>query len=611
MSASFLRRLLCTAAIAGGLLVLGGGAANATEIVPSADAVLIQTQDATNTNTTDQTAETNAETNQYNVNAPIAILSPGANSGDVDQSNTAETSATAGNTNTTDQSVTQDQTGTASGGCGSCGGGSVSQDQSGDNSNDTTQDSEANATTNQYNVNAPISIQSPGANGSSCDPCGGSGGDVNQSNDADTSAWAGNSNETTQTVDQSQDATVAGSGFCGCEAPSIQQSQTGTNDNSTAQTATANAETNQYNVNAPIAILSPGANNGDVDQSNQADTDATAYNGNSTDQSIWQDQDAAVRGDGCGTCHGGGGSISQDQTGENTNDTYQDATANASTYQTNWNTPIAILSPGANGGDVNQSNDASTTAWAGNSNETDQSIDQAQHAVIGGGCQKCGGGGGSITQTQDATNDNSTDQDATANASTEQRNVNVPIAILSPSCGCHGGGGDVNQSNDATTTAWAGNSNSTSQSVNQDQEGRISGHGCGGCQPQPCDCEPNPCHNTCEPNPCHDKCNPNPCHDKCNPNPCDDWCEPHQCGCAHGSIDQSQTGSNTNDTHQNAEANANTNQTNENEPYSYVSPGANGGDVTQSNDATTTAWAGNWNDTLQSVDQQQFAAMRR
>jgi hypothetical protein len=600
MSASFLRRLLCTAALAGGLLVLGGGAANAWE--PSPDgATITQTQDATNTNTTDQTATANAETTQVNVNAPIAILSPGANNGDVDQSNTADTNATAGNSNTTDQSTTQDQDATTSSGCGSCGGGSVSQDQSGENTNDTYQDAEANATTNQYNVNAPISVLSPGANGSSCsNSCGGSGGDVNQSNDANTSAWAGNSNQTTQTVDQSQDATAAGSGFCGCESPSIEQSQTGTNDNKTDQNATANAETTQVNVNAPIAILSPGANNGDVNQSNQADTDATAYNGNSTDQSIWQDQDAVVRGDGCGTCHDGGGSISQDQTGENTNDTYQDATANASTEQKNFNVPVAILSPGANGGDVNQSNDATTTAWAGNSNETDQSIDQGQHAVIGGcGC----GGAGSITQSQDGTNDNSTDQDATANATTEQKNYNVPIAILSPACGCHGGG-DVNQSNDATTTSWAGNSNSTSQSVNQDQDGVVRGaHGCGGCQPHPCECEPDPCHNECEPDPCHSECEPNPCHSEC---------EPHPCGCPHaGSIDQSQRGSNTNDTHQNAEANAHTYQKNENKPFSFLSPGANGGDVTQSNDATTTAWAGNWNDTLQSVDQRQFAAMRR
>src|SRR5919109_1909016 len=616
MSASFLRRLLCTAALAGGLLVLGGGAANASDIVPDGDAILTQTQDATNTNTTDQDATPNAEPTQFNVNTPIAILSPGANSGDVNQSNTADTSATAVNGNTTDQSVTQDQDGATSGGCGSCGDGSVSQDQSGENSNHTDQDAEANAETNQYNVNAPISILSPGANGSSCDPCGGSGGDVNQSNDADTSAWAGNSNETTQTVDQSQDGTVAGSGFCGCEAPSIEQSQTGTNDNSTDQDATANAETTQVNVNAPVAILSPGANSGDVTQSNQADTNATAYNGNTTDQSVGQVQHAAVRGDGCGTCNAGGGSISQDQSGENTNDTDQDATANASTEQKNWNTPIAILSPGANSGDVNQSNDATTTAWAGNSNETDQSIDQAQDAVlVGCGCF----GGGSISQAQDATNDNRTDQDAAANATTEQKNVNAPIAILSPSCGCGGGGGDVNQSNTATTNAWAGNWNSTSQSVNQEQAGRVSGHdGCGGCQPNPCDCdphpcdcEPSPCLDRCEPSPCEDTCEPDPCHDTCVPSRCQDTCDPRPCGCLHdGSIDQSQAGSNTNDTRQNAEANAHASQKNENEPFSFLIPGASGGGVTQSNDATTNAWAGNWNATDQAVDQRQFAALR-
>jgi hypothetical protein len=356
-------------------------------------------------------------------------------------------------------------------------------------------------------------------------------------------------------------------------------------------------------VNAPIAILSPGANNGDVTQSNQADTDATAYNGNETDQSIWQDQDAAVGDDGCGTCHSGGGSISQDQTGENTNSTYQDADADATTEQKNVNVPIAILSPGANGGDVNQSNEADTTATAWNQNETDQSIWQDQDAVIDGACG-CSGGG-SIVQSQDATNSNETDQDADADATTEQKNVNVPIAILSPShsCGC-GSGGDVNQSNNATTTAWAGNSNETDQSVKQDQDGRISGgHGCGGCQPHPCDCEPNPCSHECEPNPCSHECEPNPCSHECEPRPC---------GCPHdGSIDQSQYGKNDNDTDQDADADATTEQKNENKPFSFLSPGSGGGDVNQSNDATTTALAGNWNDTYQSVDQNQLAVLRR
>jgi hypothetical protein len=140
----------------------------------------------------------------------------------------------------------------------------------------------------------------------------------------------------------------------------------------------------------------------------------------------------------------------------------------------------------------------------------------------------------------------------TAAAATDAVRDTAGAAMDSPgangsSCGsCGGSGGNVNQSNDADTTAWAGNSNCTSQSVKQDQDGRIRGHGCGGCQPHPYDCEPNPC-----------------------------------------------------DREPNASA------------FASLSPGTGGGDVTRSSDATTTALAGNWNDTAQSVDQTQFAAQRR
>jgi len=103
-----------------------------------------------------------------------------------------------------------------------------------------------------------------------------------------------------------------------------------------------------------------------------------------------------------------GGVLQQTQHGSNTNSTDQDASADASTKQWNVNAPIAILSPGANGGDVRQSNDATTTAWAGNANATDQGVSQSQEAKPGGsGCHTCGGGG---DQSQDASNDNETNQ---------------------------------------------------------------------------------------------------------------------------------------------------------------------------------------------------------
>jgi hypothetical protein len=236
-----------------------------------------------------------------------------------------------------------------------------------------------------------------------------------------------------------------------------------------------------------------------VTQSNTADTDATATNDNSTYQSVDQDQDALILGG-----HGAG-SITQTQDGSNDNSTTQDATAKAETTQVNVNAPIAILSPGANSGDVEQTNHADTDAKAENDNRTYQQVDQDQRAVVfpaphdtckcqpspctcdghGGwtkgdehpgwsgwwkghcGCDR----GGSITQDQDASNANSTDQKAEAKAATEQKNLNLPISFLSPT---HGGG-DVTQANDASTTSYAGNDNRTGQKVEQDQFALLKG----------------------------------------------------------------------------------------------------------------------------------------
>jgi hypothetical protein len=170
--------------------------------------------------------------------------------------------------------------------------------------------------------------------------------------------------------------------------------------------------------------------------------------------------------------------------------TYQDATSDASTNQYNVNAPIAILSPGSNNGDVSQSNDATTIAWASNANSTDQGIHQRQGARSkGSSCcwhprshRNCTcppanhGKTGGTDQSQEASNSNETNQNADANAETNQTNWNTPVSILSPSggCGCghHGGGGDVDQSNSAFTGAFATNWNETDQGIWQDQVGR-------------------------------------------------------------------------------------------------------------------------------------------
>ena len=136
------------------------------------------------------------------------------------------------------------------------------------------------------------------------------------------------------------------------------------------------------------------------------------------------------------------------------------------------------MSPNANGGDVSQSNDATTAAGAYNQNDTQQSVEQEQGADAkgshpsgskdGGNEDGCGCGGTShadVDQSQTGDNSNDTTQDASANAETNQHNLNQPFSLLS-----HGSGGDVHQSNDATTVAGAGNVNLTDQAIGQVQE---------------------------------------------------------------------------------------------------------------------------------------------
>jgi hypothetical protein len=80
-----------------------------------------QTQTATNSNETNQTANSTATSEQTNVNAPVSILSEGSNNGDVNQSNEGDTSSSAQNNNGTEQSNQQSQEGSAGGGKGDCG----------------------------------------------------------------------------------------------------------------------------------------------------------------------------------------------------------------------------------------------------------------------------------------------------------------------------------------------------------------------------------------------------------------------------------------------------------------------------------------------------------
>ncbi len=391
----WLKRALTTAALASGAMIATAGMASASSESPlpvDPEAIISLTQEATNTNETNQTAEPSAETNQVNVYAPIAVLSTGSNNGKVDQSNEADTKVVAVNENGTEQSIDQDQTaGDDRDSCGKCGSESGgSQTQTAENNNTTNQNAEPSAETNQVNVYAPVAVLSKDSNN----------GKVDQSNEAETTVVGVNQNGTEQSIDQDQTAgdDFGGCGKCGSEGDGYLE-QYAENNNTTNQNATPSATTNQSNEIgsdkgqswAPKEWKSDDSHreNGGAEQANEAETTVVAVNENGTEQSIDQDQTAGDDRDSCGKCGSESGG-SQTQTAENNNTTNQDATPSATTNQSNQTGSDQAQAPNPtwNKGyesererdGAEQSNEAETTVLAVNENGTEQSIDQDQTA---------------------------------------------------------------------------------------------------------------------------------------------------------------------------------------------------------------------------------------
>jgi len=339
----WLKRALATAALASGAMIATAGMASASSESPlpvDPEAIISLTQEATNTNETNQNAEPSAETNQVNVYAPIAVLSKDSNNGKVDQSNEAETTVVAVNKNGTEQSIDQDQTASDDrGGCGKCGSeGETSQSQTAENNNTTNQNAEPSATTNQSNEIGSDRGQ-PGASKEwKGDGSHRENGGAEQSNEADTTVVAINENGTEQSIDQDQTAQDKddrdhkdkddrdhkdkddrdhkdkddrdhkdkddrdhkdkdgrghkdkdGRGHKGkdclgadCDRCVRTQSQTAGNNNTSNQNAAPGAQTYQSNTS------DRGQN--DLDQSNEAGTEALAANRNGAGQSIGQSQ---------------------------------------------------------------------------------------------------------------------------------------------------------------------------------------------------------------------------------------------------------------------------------------------------------------------------------
>jgi hypothetical protein len=365
-----------------------------------------------------------AQKGASNVNTPTHVLAPG-DAGTVSQSNTASSDAAAGNTNTADQSADQDPAGGDS-----CCGGSGSQivGQSADNQ----QDAAALAATDQENPsnqNVSVRVLSPGDDGS-----------VSQSNEATSNATAANENTTKQDADQSQSG-----GSCKCGSAGDQVIGQSADSSQDAEAAAITAQKDPSNKNISVRVLSPG-DNGDVSQSNVASSDASAGNTNKTNQ----DADQSQSGGSCKCGSDGTQLIGQSA------DSQQNAAAVSATSQenpSNKNVSVRVLSPGDDGS-VSQSNEASSSATAANENTTKQDADQ--DPTGGSGFQAIG---------QSASND----QNAFALGLTFQKgasNENDSVRVLSP-----GDSGDVSQSNVASSNAAAGNTNKTDQDADQSQSG--------------------------------------------------------------------------------------------------------------------------------------------
>ena len=269
------------------------------------------------------------------------------------------------------------------------------------------------------NQNISVRVLSPGNDGA-----------VSQSNEAESSATAANTGTTTQNATQAQ------SPGCGCAAT------TGLASGKLDDVLSGAMQAAGTDAAAP-ATAAPAPSTGSSTQSNEASSSGTAANTAPTTQAASQS--------GAGT--GGVQSSQQDAT---TDQTAQAASSATQIAPSNSNISVRVLSPG-NDGAVSQSNEASSTADATNSAPTTQSSSQT------------GTGSGVQSSTQNA----DTSQKSVALSSATQvhpENSNVSVRVLSP-----GNGGSVSQSNEAESSANAQNSAPVTQTANQTELGTTCG----------------------------------------------------------------------------------------------------------------------------------------
>ncbi len=335
------------------------------------------------------------------VSAPLNLDLPllsGGNNGPVNQESTSTSTSTSKNAEVS-QVVNQNGSGNASN----------TADQSSTN-NQVAPIAISGSISAPINLNLPIGLLSPGANE----------GSVTQRSNSEASSRAVNA-EQDQRIDQ------RGSGNADNDAQQIAVN------NQLLPIALGLGISAPININAPIAVLSPNANQGNVNQRTDSDAHAEALN-NETEQEIRQ--------------NGGGNSSNSASQNAISNQLLPIAAGLAAAVPVNVNAPIAILSPGANSGDVDQMADADVYSDALN-NDTNQSINQQ------------GSGNGSNTAGQNASNTQILPIALGAGVGLPV-NARAPIAVLAPGSN----DGDVRQKAEGDPTVVATN-NRTNQDVQQ------------------------------------------------------------------------------------------------------------------------------------------------
>jgi hypothetical protein len=191
-----------------------------------------------------------------NSNSPTRVYSPG-DDGSVEQENEVSSKAEAENENRTKQDADQKQFGGSGIGIQVAGQQAFNGQLAGALS--------AAAQFGASNRNSPTRVYSLG-----------SGGSVEQSNEADSEAEAENENKTKQDVDQWQ----IGHDRCGCaDGLGIQVAGQSAKSLQGASALSAALQVKPSNSNKPASVWSPG-DGGSVDQSNETDSEGEAENGN-------------------------------------------------------------------------------------------------------------------------------------------------------------------------------------------------------------------------------------------------------------------------------------------------------------------------------------------